>query len=156
MPTEKVLIYRSFHTEESSRADLKTLFRHYGLFSQVDVIDFDENTTLDQLKAKTTTVVIPGGYACSMGAELEKKASSLQKLFSEGSNGVFICAGGYLATENLRLCDRSTNPPTIFPLDSGYSLHLNDFTAVGPFSPEANYIQEQKELKKYKYTWLCS
>lgn len=155
MPTEKVLIYRSSICAEASRVDLRKLLINYGLFPAVDVGDFDEHTTLDQLNPKTTTVVIPGGAACYMGAELQVKKPALTKLFQDGSNGVFICAGGYIAADYMRMCVNTTKPGKIYPSESYYSLQLTDYTAIGPFIPDMRYSQGCED-RKYKYYPYCA
>lgn len=148
MPTEKVLIYRSDCTADASRTDLSNLFKHYGLFSQVDVGNFDVATNLDQLNPVTTTIVIPGGSACSMGKELQEKVPTLKSLFTNGSNGVFICAGAYIACENMRICTPIGVPGTIESAEDLFSIGLTSFTAIGPFLSSQEPIYKEN-VRRY-------
>lgn len=141
-PTEKILIAKSDFDFEPSRSDLKTLFeeQNQALFLNPDVGDFTKNTNLSGLDPKHTTIVIPGGRAIMMGGDLVGKKEELKNLFSKGSNGVFICAGGYLAANEMRLGDKKNGMVTLIPPLSDYSLNiLSNFTAIGPFYPNDFY-----------------
>lgn len=75
-----------------------------------------------------------------MGFDLIAKKADLTNLFARGSNGVFICAGGYLAAGNYRVADKKNGLVTLLPanLDSALDV-FPSFTAIGPFYPTNLY-----------------
>ncbi|STX29461.1 Uncharacterized conserved protein [Legionella beliardensis] len=146
-PTEKILIAQSEGDFEPSRSDLKTLFEEYNqaLFTNPDVAYFTKDTNLDGLDPKHTTIVIPGGQAMMMSLNLPVKNEVLEKLFTTGSNGVFICAGGYLAAREMRVGNKNNGLVTLSPPILDFSLGiLSNFTAIGPFYPTDIYDKDTK------------
>jgi glutamine amidotransferase-like uncharacterized protein len=133
--TEYVLIYDNSGVFDASRDDLKTLFESYGIYSDVTVRFTDFKSNFDGLPAKQTTVVLPGGMVSAMEISLRGERPKLQQLFSEGSKGLFICAGAYLAVNNADIYMENSYRYG-YNLSSDRTLNiLSDYKAIGSFIP---------------------
>ncbi|MDF1685019.1 MAG: hypothetical protein P1U36_10250 [Legionellaceae bacterium] len=147
--TEYVLIYNGSGVGPKSRDDLKKLFEEYNIYPSVDIrlTNFTEN--LDGLEPEKTTIVLPGGTVFGMSWSLKHHKAKIHDFFERGCNGVFICAGAYLATNNADVYEDSYTRgdvgefnPLPYGVNFSEEMNLNivsDYQAVGPFIPHDAY-----------------
>lgn len=147
--TEYVLIYNGSGVGPKSRDDLKHLFEAYKIYPSVDVrfTTFDHH--FDGLSPKETTIILPGGTVFGMAASLFPKREKIKDFFKRGCNGVFVCAGAYLATRqadifhnqyHLQPDGNFKHLPYGFSLSSEDNLNIvSDYQAMGPFIPHDAY-----------------
>jgi len=146
--TEVVLIYNGSGVGPKSRDDLKTLFEAYNIYSSADVRVTNFSDNLEGLDPKQTTIVLPGGAVYGMGCSLRDHKAKIKDFFDRGCNGVFICAGAYLATNNAdiyRNVYTQKNAHEFNPLPYEFNIPemnlniISDYKAMGPFIPNDAY-----------------
>jgi glutamine amidotransferase-like uncharacterized protein len=95
--TQFIFVYNGPGSGPNSRDDLKELFTKYPIYQASDVVLSDFQANFDGLYPENVTIVLPGGQVPVMATCLYSNRTKLQTLFSNGAQGVFICAGAYLA-----------------------------------------------------------
>lgn len=157
-----VYVYNGPGSGVNSSADLKELFTSYGIYDNVNVCFSDFQESFSGLDPKQITFAIPGGSVIEMGGHLAPLRGNLQTLFDSGSQGMFICAGAYLACSDAQLFRdnyiRSPHTQQFSPLQYSYntqadpmrgdiSLHLvHDYSAFGSFIPNDSYQSYENAL----------
>lgn len=172
----KIFIYNGFGTGENSCNDTKQLFECEHLFDKkADVIfsHLSENFTGLNPICDNPTIVIPGGSASFMGADMFAggQNAKIQDLVSQGFHYVGICAGSYLATNNSDFFStRYQYDPIAHTFSDpkyemstrieNFSFNIcSSYSALGPFYPNDDFNDYQnkselrsKELRPYHVT----
>ena len=157
-----IFVYNGPGSGPNSRDDLKELFTRYPIYQASDVVLSDFHPNLDGLSPKNVTIVLPGGSVPGMATHLYPNRTKLQTLFANGAQGVFICAGAYIAAasadvffdEYTRELTTQRFKPLKYWLNTlddhlikakigspeGISLNiLSDYKAYGSFIPNDSY-----------------
>jgi glutamine amidotransferase-like uncharacterized protein len=155
--TEHVLIHNGDGVGPKSRDDLKKLFEEYNIYPSTDVRLTNFTGNFSGLEPKQTTIVLPGGSVCNMGISLQAYQTKIRDFFDRGCNGVFICAGAYLATNNADIFKNEytrknegefnelSYQANIYSCSKAtefleYNLNIvSDYKAMGPFIPNDAY-----------------
>lgn len=161
--TQFIYIYNGRGSGPNSREDLKELFIRYPIYSASDVVFSDFQSNFDGLSPDNLTLVLPGGYVVGMALNLYHNKKKLTTLFESGAQGLFICAGAYLAAAEADVFfddyarDDATQrfKPLKYWLNTtddnlvtlkepgipqGFSLNiLSDYKAYGSFIPNDTY-----------------
>lgn len=160
MPIEKVFVYCGENTSPYCVQDATAFFTAYGVFGKPDVRLTDAlSENFSGLDPSKIAVVVPGGAAIFMSMKL-KGITILPALLKAGAHYIGFCAGAYLAlntliyeashkviNENLELPRQRVAEGDIFSFDLS-----KDYSAMGPFYPDATYYLDWQRQYRDDYT----